>query len=383
MVGRFESIFDSLSLSSACPDADSSTKLQESDIILTYRFQCLSPSEGPAAIKLYAILTREVLYLCDRLPVKFGDSKVFHQVYAMNLRWSHLHVEEIKDNKNMVLTFNIKISNKHAFIWLVTYKAELYETWVDELTHLTIRTDFSSRYSIKTRLEKNETYSLYLIVDKRTDSEFLSKRFPKMTISTEALFKPLINEIQVLTKLINTRGVEKLVEVHECKNSVHIISKWFGGKRLKDLEGKLSSVKLLNVLSQVLVTLKSIHTLGVSHEDISPENILLQDFNLLADNFVVRIVNFSKAQQHNRVAHVKSHFITLRLKMFKCSVNIYPGSNIHSKDISDTGKLMTSLLRLKVNTINKNIHINKIKGGIMPSNKTTAYIPAPSNIISQ
>ena len=86
------------------------------------------------------------------------------------------------------------------------------------------------------------------------------------------------NEINIMKKLRNHKGIVKLLEAFENDNYYFIIMEnVIGGNLLSAINkmGRLPESLARNIFRQLMETIKYIHSKGIVHRDIKPDNILL------------------------------------------------------------------------------------------------------------
>jgi serine/threonine protein kinase len=84
-------------------------------------------------------------------------------------------------------------------------------------------------------------------------------------------------EAQVL-KVINHPNVVKAYDSFEENGTYYIVLEYIEGESLKDRikkEGKLKEKEARSIFEKILSGLKAIHTIGIAHRDVKPDNILI------------------------------------------------------------------------------------------------------------
>lgn len=89
-----------------------------------------------------------------------------------------------------------------------------------------------------------------------------------------------LREAKILAKFSGSIGIVDVRDFFEENNTAYIVMEYLDGKTLKDYlktNGTLTVEQTLSLLMPVMESLKKIHTQGLIHRDISPDNIMLVD----------------------------------------------------------------------------------------------------------
>ncbi|MBE5954100.1 MAG: PASTA domain-containing protein, partial [Lachnospiraceae bacterium] len=100
-------------------------------------------------------------------------------------------------------------------------------------------------------------------------------------------------EAKRLASLKNKDGIVDIFDSFRANNTVYIVMECLEGETLKSLlkrEKKLSVEKATNIIVAVLQALKEVHSDGIIHRDISPENIFITNTG------EVKLIDFGAAR---------------------------------------------------------------------------------------
>ena len=89
-----------------------------------------------------------------------------------------------------------------------------------------------------------------------------------------------LREAQVLAKFSGSSGIVDVRDFFEENNTAYIVMEYLDGQTLKDhltKRGTLTPEQTIELLMPVMESLKKVHTQGLIHRDISPDNIMLVD----------------------------------------------------------------------------------------------------------
>ena len=87
-----------------------------------------------------------------------------------------------------------------------------------------------------------------------------------------------LKEAQILAKFSGEPGIVDVRDFFEENNTAYIIMEYLEGMNLKNYlkeNGIITPGKTIDILMPVMNTLKKIHTQGLIHRDISPDNIMI------------------------------------------------------------------------------------------------------------
>lgn len=96
------------------------------------------------------------------------------------------------------------------------------------------------------------------------------------------------NECCVLSQLDHP-NIVKYIEHFELGDQTALVMEYISGKALYDLleqEGRMSKEKVVPILRQIVIALQHLHSKGIMHHDLKPENIMISDG-------VVKLIDFS------------------------------------------------------------------------------------------
>ena len=152
-----------------------------------------------------------------------------------------------------------------------------------------------SKYEIIKPLGQGSFGSAFLIKNKNDNKNYVLKNIPLETATKEEI-KYFQNEAKILSSL-NSNYIVKFYESFTYNNTFNIIMEFCQGLDLKKFiqerkkENKLIDIKeIYNIIIEICLGLKEIHTKNLIHRDIKPDNIFL------TKNLNVKIGDFGIAK---------------------------------------------------------------------------------------
>lgn len=144
-------------------------------------------------------------------------------------------------------------------------------------------------YQIVEVLSTGGEEEIFLAKDKISDSSlhYLVKKFRSTSKQSEKLFLAQAQALQKLSQ--ENEQIQKLLNYFEDNQEFYLVQELVDGTPLaKEIfQGQLQEELVISILSQVLQILKFVHSKGIIHQDINPENIIRRhtDSKLVLTNF--------------------------------------------------------------------------------------------------
>lgn len=91
--------------------------------------------------------------------------------------------------------------------------------------------------------------------------------------------KRFLDEAQVMARFNKNEGIVKILDFFEANNTAYIVMEYLEGITLKQYLGKYGVIQFRNLIEMMLPLLEAlieIHSQGLIHRDISPDNIMVQ-----------------------------------------------------------------------------------------------------------
>lgn len=108
-----------------------------------------------------------------------------------------------------------------------------------------------------------------------------------------------LREAQILAKFSGSTGIVDVRDFFEENNTAYIVMEYLDGQTLKEYlknKGTLTPEQTIRLLMPVMESLKKVHTQGLIHRDISPDNIMLVDGH-------VKLLDFGAARNVSATAN--------------------------------------------------------------------------------
>lgn len=179
--------------------------------------------------------------------------------------------------------------------------------------HLFVGTELASRYVIGNVLGYGGFGVTYKAWDKKLDTvvavkEYYPANFVNRAPGTESVIvlsgnaryqfdhglSNFIDEARNIAKFGLHRNIVNVYDYFESNNTAYIVMEFLSGcnlkKRIDDSGGRIGTEECLHYAFNVLNALKDIHSGGIIHRDISPDNIFL------CDNGSVKLIDFGAAR---------------------------------------------------------------------------------------
>lgn len=189
-------------------------------------------------------------------------------------------------------------------------------------------TKLNDRYMIKSVLGEGGFGITYLARDELFDEEVAIKEFfPQGIVTRNYEFgndvtvtyvkqkkdydngrRRFLSEAKVMAKFNKNPGIVSVIDFFQANNTAYIVMKYLEGINLKDYlrqNGSLAADEILELMSPVIEALDAVHSNGLIHRDISPDNIML-----LTDGGV-KLMDFGAARDYTEFGN-KSLSVVLK-----------------------------------------------------------------------
>lgn len=107
--------------------------------------------------------------------------------------------------------------------------------------------------------------------------------------------KRFLDEAQVMARFNKNEGIVKILDFFEANNTAYIVMEYLEGITLKQYLGKYGVLQFRNLIEMMLSLLEAlieIHSQGLIHRDISPDNIMVQH------NGKLKLMDFGAARDY-------------------------------------------------------------------------------------
>ena len=155
---------------------------------------------------------------------------------------------------------------------------EVFDTWIQALSKLCIRSMIVQNYKFGKMLGKGNSSKVYLGINLSNNKKYAIKIIYKHKISKSNTMIMLVqNEIDILRKLRHPYIIN-LHEVYENEYCIYLVMEYLeGGELLYHLEtkGTYSEREASMLIKCILKALKYCHSKNIIHRDLKPENLLL------------------------------------------------------------------------------------------------------------
>lgn len=107
--------------------------------------------------------------------------------------------------------------------------------------------------------------------------------------------KRFLDEAQVMARFNKNEGIVKILDFFEANNTAYIVMEYLEGITLKQYLGKYGVIQFRNLIEMMFPLLEAlieIHSQGLIHRDISPDNIMVQH------NGKLKLMDFGAARDY-------------------------------------------------------------------------------------
>lgn len=150
------------------------------------------------------------------------------------------------------------------------------ETPTEELTRGSV---FARRYEIIEELGKGGMGRVYRVEDTKVKEEVALKLIKPEIASDQKIIERFANELKLARRIIH-KNIGRMYELMEYDGTSFITMEFVPGENLKSFIkriGKLPEGKAVAIAKQICEGLGEAHRLGVTHRDLKPQNIMIDE----------------------------------------------------------------------------------------------------------
>ena len=222
---------------------------------------------------------------------------------AVNLEFVYVSDQVADDSLIQKDMYSIQISYLNKFSLLYTRNEEERNLWLFHLSRVCLRSDIHKKFIFEKLIGTGSFAKVYEATKGEDRKKCAIKVMSKEEISQVANGKEAVwNEIVIL-RLLNHENLLKVVETHETKNSIYLVSDLYDGGDLQSLiESKYDYIdynECLSILEGILRGLSQLSSLNIVHRDLKPTNIMLRKRTDIQPEDVV-IVDFGLSAEAHR-----------------------------------------------------------------------------------
>lgn len=146
-------------------------------------------------------------------------------------------------------------------------------------------------YQVECLLEKGEMSLIYLGIHPKTRAPVAIKTLPKKYLSNPSMVQRFLNEASIIG-MTDHPNIVKLYGQGEWDGGLYIAMEYLQGISLRSylLENPISLKHALEIVLDIAYALCHLHTHGVIHRDVKPENVLI------TESGAIKVIDFGVAQ---------------------------------------------------------------------------------------
>jgi eukaryotic-like serine/threonine-protein kinase len=193
-------------------------------------------------------------------------------------------------------------------------------------------------YNIQRQIGEGGMAKVYLAEREETRLQLVLKVLDKTVMSDDQFLQRFRRECRIISKIQN----EHVVAIYDhgvTDDCAFLAMEYFGGGDLKArIAAGLSSGQALKILMQMAKALDAVHSSGVVHRDIKPQNIMFREGNRLA------LVDFGLAKEVDGRSTVTHAGLVLATPLYM-SPEQYQGARLDERsDLYSVGVILYEML---------------------------------------
>jgi len=157
--------------------------------------------------------------------------------------------------------------------------------------------DLLDHYKIESVVARSGMASVFKATDTRTGQQVAIK-VPHEELEADPVLSERFQREAEVGKMLDHPGVMKVFDDGEKRSRLYMVMEWVEGKSLRQIihdqrPGPLPPERAIQIAIRVLNALEHIHSRGVAHRDMKPENIMVNSED------AIKLIDFGIAAKAN------------------------------------------------------------------------------------
>jgi hypothetical protein len=229
--------------------------------------------------KIFLSLMNSDLYIySDETKVKFIQ---MHNLKGSIIKNYLLEDEVVIFDKEKYYYFEI-IYCSNEKIYFYSKDKNIIQNFTERIKKAINFHSISDYYIIKELIGKGKFGQVNLGINKKTNEKVAIKIIKKSTLTTIQDLELVKTEIDIM-RISHHKNIVKLYDKFENEKYIFIIMEYINGETLSSYLKKkhfcISEKKICEIMKQIGEGIYYLHSFGIVHRDIKPDNILINDKN--------------------------------------------------------------------------------------------------------
>ena len=149
----------------------------------------------------------------------------------------------------------------------------------------------NGKYRIQSKIGSGKSAEVYLAYSQSTQQECAIKIIPKHSVIGKEARAAVQRECSILSKISHENVIQYIDHFEDAENN-YLVTEYFQGITITErvnLVGSLDSALVIKIFSQLCTIISFLHQNDVCHQNISPDNVLIDDSN------TIKLIDFGAA----------------------------------------------------------------------------------------
>jgi serine/threonine-protein kinase PpkA len=193
-------------------------------------------------------------------------------------------------------------------------------------------------YRVLRQIGEGGMSKVYLAERESDDAQLVLKVMDEKLRQDKVFLQRFIQEYRIIAK-IHDEHVVRIFDQGVNASHAYISMEYFPGGDLKErMRDGISSINALKLMSQIAKALDAVHSAGVVHRDLKPQNLMFRDNNRLA------IADFGLAKELNSEMNLTQVGMVIATPVYMSPEQVVGRKADRRSDLYSLGIIMFELL---------------------------------------